>query len=143
MLFVLTQINRRKRDYSGLFLLPNQGSNLDFTDPESVVLPITPLGIVIGCKNTLFLNVATKSEEIFFDFFDGTEMLALQKSHFQYLLNRVPQLYDSMKVTKSLQLRSESIREIPKGKHSALTSTLMACTLVRDLAMSKLRPNEA
>ena len=25
--------------------LPNQGSNLDFTDPESVVLPITPLGI--------------------------------------------------------------------------------------------------
>ena len=26
-------------------LLPNQGSNLDFTDPESVVLPITPLGI--------------------------------------------------------------------------------------------------
>ena len=28
-----------------IFLLPNQGSNLDFTDPESVVLPITPLGI--------------------------------------------------------------------------------------------------
>ena len=26
-------------------MLPNQGSNLDFTDPESVVLPITPLGI--------------------------------------------------------------------------------------------------
>ena len=26
-------------------VLPNQGSNLDFTDPESVVLPITPLGI--------------------------------------------------------------------------------------------------
>ena len=30
---------------STLLLLPNQGSNLDFTDPESVVLPITPLGI--------------------------------------------------------------------------------------------------
>ena len=30
--------------------LPNQGSNLDFTDPESVVLPITPLGIY-GCKD--------------------------------------------------------------------------------------------
>ncbi len=30
-------------------MLPNQGSNLDFTDPESVVLPITPLGIA-GAK---------------------------------------------------------------------------------------------
>ena len=30
--------------------LPNQGSNLDFTDPESVVLPITPLGIC-ECKD--------------------------------------------------------------------------------------------
>ena len=47
------------------FLLPNQGSNLDFTDPESVVLPITPLGIVIGCKNTHFLNVARKIAENF------------------------------------------------------------------------------
>ena len=42
------------------FVLPNQGSNLDFTDPESVVLPITPLGICIGCKNTIFLFYARK-----------------------------------------------------------------------------------
>lgn len=45
--------------------MPNQGSNLDFTDPESVVLPITPLGTDYGCKNTLFLNVATKFEDFF------------------------------------------------------------------------------
>ena len=32
-------------------VLPNQGSNLDLTDPESVVLPITPLGIS-DCKIT-------------------------------------------------------------------------------------------
>ena len=50
-------------------LLPNQGSNLDFTDPESVVLPITPLGIEFGCKNTLFLNVATNSKDFFSIFF--------------------------------------------------------------------------
>ena len=30
--------------------LPNQGSNLDFTDPESVVLPITPLGNLAVAK---------------------------------------------------------------------------------------------
>ena len=40
--------------------LPNQGSNLDFTDPESVVLPITPLGTVFGCKNTIFFKNARK-----------------------------------------------------------------------------------
>ena len=51
--------------YSGLYMLPNQGSNLDFTDPESVVLPITPLGIGIGCKNTLFLNAARKMRKKF------------------------------------------------------------------------------
>ena len=123
--------------------MPNQGSNLDFTDPESVVLPITPLGIVIGCKNTLFLNVATKIEEFFFDFFGSTRLLVLQSFHFQYLLKREPQLYDSMKVTKSRRSRSESMREMPMGKHSILTSTLMACTDVRDLAMSKLSPIEA
>ena len=67
----------------------------------------------------------------------------MQRFHFQYLLNLDPQLYDSMKVTNSLLLRSESMMEIPIGKHSALTSTLMACTLVRDLPMSKLRPMEA
>ena len=50
--------------------LPNQGSNLDFTDPESVVLPITPLGNRIGCKNTLFLNAANKMGKNFSDFFD-------------------------------------------------------------------------
>ena len=55
--------------------MPNQGSNLDFTDPESVVLPITPLGIVIGCKNTLFLNVATKIEEFFSIFLAGQGFL--------------------------------------------------------------------
>ena len=45
--------NKKKRQsYNNrrLKLLPNQGSNLDFTDPESVVLPITPLGIC-GCKD--------------------------------------------------------------------------------------------
>ena len=45
--------------------LPNQGSNLDFTDPESVVLPITPLGIDCDCKNTYFLFYARK-KTIFF-----------------------------------------------------------------------------
>ncbi len=49
------------------FELPNQGSNLDFTDPESVVLPITPLGTVYGCKNTLFLFHARK-KRVFFEF---------------------------------------------------------------------------
>ncbi len=49
------------------FLLPNQGSNLDFTDPESVVLPITPLGIFYGCKNTVFLNAARKIGKFFFE----------------------------------------------------------------------------
>ena len=34
--------------------MPNQGSNLDFTDPESVVLPITPLGIFQGAKIIFF-----------------------------------------------------------------------------------------
>ena len=51
------------------FWLPNQGSNLDFTDPESVVLPITPLGTEVGCKNTHFLNAATKMGDFFSDFF--------------------------------------------------------------------------
>lgn len=41
-------------------MLPNQGSNLDFTDPESVVLPITPLGTEIGCKDTTFWNYVRK-----------------------------------------------------------------------------------
>ena len=45
--------------------MPNQGSNLDFTDPESVVLPITPLGTEIGCKDTVFLNCATDFENFF------------------------------------------------------------------------------
>ena len=35
-------------------MLPNQGSNLDFTDPESVVLPITPLGIISVTKLHFF-----------------------------------------------------------------------------------------
>ena len=48
--------------------MPNQGSNLDFTDPESVVLPITPLGTEIGCKDTVFLNCATDFW-IFFEIF--------------------------------------------------------------------------
>ena len=72
--------------------MPNQGSNLDFTDPESVVLPITPLGTDYGCKNTLFLNVATKFEEFFSNFFDGNQPLATQRFHFQYLLKREPKL---------------------------------------------------
>ena len=53
------------------FLLPNQGSNLDFTDPESVVLPITPLGTEIGCKNTVFLNSTTDFGKIFSIFLFG------------------------------------------------------------------------
>ena len=40
-----------------------------------------------------------------------------------------------MKVRKSQRLRSESISETPRGKHSALTSMLMACTLVRVLVL--------
>ena len=69
----LKQINRHKIGYSGFgFKLPNQGSNLDFTDPESVVLPITPLGIVIGCKNTLFLNAASKKRKKFSVFLQTT-----------------------------------------------------------------------
>ena len=51
--------------YSGLFMLPNQGSNLDFTDPESVVLPITPLGIDFGCKDTTFFNRVTEIGNFF------------------------------------------------------------------------------
>ena len=55
----------------GFFLLPNQGSNLDFTDPESVVLPITPLGKHYSCKNTHFLNAANRMWKNFFGFFTG------------------------------------------------------------------------
>lgn len=40
--------------------LPNQGSNLDFTDPESVVLPITPLGIS-DRKITTFFYLSRKN----------------------------------------------------------------------------------
>ena len=66
--------------YSGLYMLPNQGSNLDFTDPESVVLPITPLGIGIGCKNTLFLNAARKMRKIFRFFFTYPSLSAISNS---------------------------------------------------------------
>ena len=45
---------------SASFLLPNQGSNLDFTDPESVVLPITPLGIS-NRKITTFFYLSSKN----------------------------------------------------------------------------------
>ena len=45
-------------------MLPNQGSNLDFTDPESVVLPITPLGIC-GCKDSKNFGLRTKNLELF------------------------------------------------------------------------------
>lgn len=45
---------------STLLLLPNQGSNLDFTDPESVVLPITPLGIS-DRKITTFFYLSRKN----------------------------------------------------------------------------------
>ena len=45
-------------------MLPNQGSNLDFTDPESVVLPITPLGIC-GCKDSKNFEPRTKNLELF------------------------------------------------------------------------------
>ncbi len=55
-------------------MLPNQGSNLDFTDPESVVLPITPLGTGNGCKNTLFLNAARKKRDFFWFFYPITAM---------------------------------------------------------------------
>ena len=70
----MSEVFRHKNDKSRtcsafVIWLPNQGSNLDFTDPESVVLPITPLGIVIGCKNTLFLNAASKMRKKFFGFF--------------------------------------------------------------------------
>ena len=57
--------------------MPNQGSNLDFTDPESVVLPITPLGTEIGCKNTVFLNSATDFKKIFSIFYSLLSNLPL------------------------------------------------------------------
>ena len=40
--------------------MPNQGSNLDFTDPESVVLPITPLGTVSAAKIHFFYFIQEK-----------------------------------------------------------------------------------
>ncbi len=59
----------------GFFLLPNQGSNLDFTDPESVVLPITPLGtnsaakvlnwLIMQAKKATFFNFRQKKSLFF------------------------------------------------------------------------------
>ncbi len=51
-------------------MLPNQGSNLDFTDPESVVLPITPLGTAfMAAKIRFFYMLRIKKRKIFSDFF--------------------------------------------------------------------------
>lgn len=58
--------NKKAKQLLGFFLLPNQGSNLDFTDPESVVLPITPLGINSAAKVLNWRIVQTK-KAIFFD----------------------------------------------------------------------------
>ena len=68
----------RVRDFAEK--LPNQGSNLDFTDPESVVLPITPLGTEIGCKNTLFLNAAIKKRNFFRNFFAYAPLSGIRNS---------------------------------------------------------------
>ena len=50
----------------GFFLLPNQGSNLDFTDPESVVLPITPLGTNSAAKVLNWLIMQAKKATFFY-----------------------------------------------------------------------------
>ena len=52
-------------------MLPNQGSNLDFTDPESVVLPITPLGIFAIAKIIKTLNQERRTLN-FFDIIQGS-----------------------------------------------------------------------
>src|SRR4030042_1288951 len=42
--------HNKKSRLSGIFLLLRQGSNLNFSDPESDVLPITPRSNNEGCK---------------------------------------------------------------------------------------------
>lgn len=54
-----------------LYELPRQGSNLDFPDPESGVLPVTPQGNYAFLKNTKISNFCLlyKCTQIFLDFF--------------------------------------------------------------------------
>lgn len=51
--------------------LPRQGSNLDFPDPESGVLPVTPQGNYAFLKNTKISNFCLlyKCTQIFLEFF--------------------------------------------------------------------------
>ncbi len=45
-------LRKQKNRFRGYFLLLRQGSNLNFTDPESVVLPITPRSRIYGHKDS-------------------------------------------------------------------------------------------
>ena len=84
-------------------MLPNQGSNLDFTDPESVVLPITPLGTEIGCKNREFLFHARKKSCFFRErgFFSTFAAMTKPKNKFYVVWQgRHPGIYDNWDVCK-------------------------------------------
>ena len=83
--------------------LPNQGSNLDFTDPESVVLPITPLGTEIGCKNSVFLFHARKKSCFFRERGFFSTFAAMTKPKNKYYVvwqGRHPGIYGDWEVCK-------------------------------------------
>ena len=52
------------------------------------MLPITPLGNQIGCKNTFFLNVATKNEDFFSIFFDESDLYNAKVSFSVFIESR-------------------------------------------------------